>query len=84
MATLRPAVKRIVPAKVIYPKRKKQKVGANAVACCDQICPTPGQAGIFVCTANGPGLVVPPQTGGPWALAINPATGAFIWVNQGG
>lgn len=82
-AKARSPVKRIVPAKVLYPKRKKQKVGATAVACCDQLCPTPSQAGIFVCTANGPGVIVPPQAGGPWMPAINVPAGTFTWVNAG-
>jgi hypothetical protein len=73
---------RIVPAKVVFPKAKKRRAGAVGTAnCCDLICPTPSQMGFLVCTANGIGLIVPPQTGGPWSPAINPVNGTFIFIN---
>lgn len=78
----------IVPAKVVYPKRKKgSKKGLPPVGasdCCALLCPTPGQPGMVVCTTNGLGVIVAPQAGGPWAPAYNTATGAWVYVNVGG
>lgn len=39
--------------------------------------------GNAVCEDNTLDSYPPPTTGGPWAPAFNPATGAWIYVNVG-